>query len=100
MIERDKFYIGGDWVDPVSDNVIEVISPHSEKVVGVVPDAGPADLDGDVAAAQVLEMGCPISQVREVMVDPSIAALEYYADLASTYEQEERRDGRGGVVSV
>ena len=54
----------------------------------------------DVATAQVLEMGCPISQVREVMVDPSIAALEYYSEVASTYEQEERRDSRGGIVSV
>jgi aldehyde dehydrogenase (NAD+) len=137
MIEWDKFYIGGEWVDPVSGNVIEVISPHSEKVVGVVPDAGPADVDGaiaaartamagdwghstpheraavlahlateyakraeDVATAQVLEMGCPISQVREVMVDPSIAALEYYSEIASTYEQEERRESRRGIVSV
>ena len=57
MIERDKFYIGGEWVDPVSDNVIEVISPHSEKVVGLVPDAGPADLDGAIAAARTAMAG-------------------------------------------
>jgi aldehyde dehydrogenase (NAD+) len=57
MIERDKFYIGGEWVDPVSDDVIEVISPHSEKVVGVVPDAGPADLDGAIAAARTAMAG-------------------------------------------
>ncbi len=48
----DKLYIGGEWVEPHGKAVIEVISPHSEQVIGTVPDATPADMDRAVAAAR------------------------------------------------
>ena len=52
MNVHDKLYIGGEWVDPASDGVIEVISPHTEEVVGRVPDASTADVDRAVTSAR------------------------------------------------
>lgn len=48
----DKLFIGGDWVDPVSTEKIEVISPATELPVGEVVAAGRADVDRAVAAAR------------------------------------------------
>ena len=45
MQVHDKLYIGGDWVAPAGTDVIEVISPHTEEVIGQVPDGTPADID-------------------------------------------------------
>ncbi len=50
--------------------------------------------------AQVVEMGCPISQVQPVMVEPAMAQLEYYADLLADTVFEERRVGVGGSSLV
>ena len=49
---RDQLFIGGEWVKPEGSGVIEVISPHTEAVIGSVPDASPADLDKAIAAAR------------------------------------------------
>jgi betaine-aldehyde dehydrogenase len=49
---HEKLYIGGDWVDPATDAVIDVISPHTEEVVGRVPEAATADVDRAVGAAR------------------------------------------------
>jgi acyl-CoA reductase-like NAD-dependent aldehyde dehydrogenase len=48
---RKNFFIGGDWVKPNSKNVIEIISPSSEALIGQVPDANTADIDLAVKAA-------------------------------------------------
>ncbi|MDI3419925.1 aldehyde dehydrogenase [Streptomyces luteolus] len=52
LVEHQKLFIGGEWVDPLGRDVIEVISPHTEEVVGRVPHAAPADVDRAVAAAR------------------------------------------------
>jgi len=52
MQVQDKLFIGGEWVDPAGSEVIEVISPHTEEVVGRVPDGTAADIDRAVAAAR------------------------------------------------
>ncbi|GAA2107205.1 aldehyde dehydrogenase [Actinomadura alba] len=52
MREHDRLYIGGDWAAPAGTGTIEVISPHTEEVVGRVPDGTPADIDRAVAAAR------------------------------------------------
>lgn len=48
----DKLYIGGEWVAPLSGEVIEIENPASEDIVGRVAGAGPADMDRAVAAAR------------------------------------------------
>lgn len=52
MEVRDKLFIGNEWVKPDAKGWIEVISPHTEEVIGKVPDATPADMDRAVAAAR------------------------------------------------
>jgi betaine-aldehyde dehydrogenase len=49
----DRLFIGGDWVSPVSDLMIESISPLTGEVLARVPAAGPADVDAAVRAARV-----------------------------------------------
>jgi betaine-aldehyde dehydrogenase len=52
MLEHDRLFIGGEWVAPAGTGTIDVISPHTEEVIGRVPDATPADMDRAVAAAR------------------------------------------------
>jgi betaine-aldehyde dehydrogenase len=47
-----ELYIGGEWVAPTGNGVIEVISPATEEVIGQVPDGTTEDIDKAVAAAR------------------------------------------------
>ena len=49
----DQLMIGGQWVTPSSDRLIEVASPISEEIVATVPAAQEADVDAAVAAARL-----------------------------------------------
>ncbi|MEZ7237201.1 aldehyde dehydrogenase [Rhodococcus sp. GXMU-t2271] len=48
----DKLFIGGSWVEPSSDALIEVISPINGEVIATVPEAREADMDRAVSAAR------------------------------------------------
>jgi aldehyde dehydrogenase (NAD+) len=52
LIDRDKLFIGGEWVVPSSDARIEVISSSTEERIGSVPEAREADVDAAVNAAR------------------------------------------------
>jgi aldehyde dehydrogenase (NAD+) len=53
MYDRKEHFIGGNWHAASSDgDLIEVISPSTEEVVGRVPVAGQAEIDLAVAAAR------------------------------------------------
>ncbi|MFE7297401.1 aldehyde dehydrogenase [Streptomyces sp. NPDC057579] len=52
LVEHGKLYIGGELVDPAGPDTIEVVSPHTERVIGRVPRAARADVDRAVAAAR------------------------------------------------
>jgi len=52
MQTNDRLFIGGEWVRPATAAVIDVISPHSEELVGRVPEAKEADVDKAVGAAR------------------------------------------------
>lgn len=49
---QEKLFIGGQWVEPSSDQRIEIVSPITEEIIGSVPEAQPADIDKAVAAAR------------------------------------------------
>ncbi|MFF2851474.1 aldehyde dehydrogenase [Streptomyces sp. NPDC058001] len=51
-VEHGQLFIGGALADPLGQEVIEVISPHTGEVFGRVPHASPADVDRAVAAAR------------------------------------------------
>lgn len=48
----DKLFIGGQWVQPSTDEVIDVVSPATGEKVGQVPLAAEADVDAACAAAR------------------------------------------------
>ncbi|GAA2727155.1 aldehyde dehydrogenase [Actinocorallia aurantiaca] len=52
MHEYTRFFIGGDWVEPAGTGTIDVVSPHTEEVIGRVPEGTDADIDRAVAAAR------------------------------------------------
>ncbi len=49
MKSYDRLFIGGEWVEPSSSSVIDVVSPTTEELVGRVPEAQNADVDRAVA---------------------------------------------------
>ena len=52
MREHQRLFIGGEWVEPAGTGTIDVISPHSEELVGRVPEGTAADIDRAVASAR------------------------------------------------
>ncbi|GAA2588558.1 aldehyde dehydrogenase [Actinomadura fulvescens] len=52
MREHDRLFIGGRWTAPAGTGTIDVISPHTEEVIGRVPEGTEADMDAAVAAAR------------------------------------------------
>jgi aldehyde dehydrogenase (NAD+) len=78
MREHHRFYIGGQWVAPAGSATIDVISPHTEEIVGRVPEGTEADMDRAVAAARDAFDNGPWPQM-----DPAdrAAAIARLADL-------------------
>jgi len=52
MREYMKFYIGGQWVDPVTPKSLDVINPADESVAGHISMGSAADVDAAVKAAR------------------------------------------------
>ncbi|AQZ69189.1 Aldehyde dehydrogenase [[Actinomadura] parvosata subsp. kistnae] len=52
MRQHDTLFIGGEWVAPAGTGTIDVISPHTEEIVGRVPDGTTEDMERAVAAAR------------------------------------------------
>ncbi|GAB2750365.1 aldehyde dehydrogenase [Streptomyces bullii] len=52
LVEHGQLFIGGKLTDPLGRDVIEVVSPHTEEVIGRVPHATAADVDRAVAVAR------------------------------------------------
>ena len=57
MLTYDKFFIGGEWVEPAGNETLKVLSPTTEEIIGSVPVATNADMDRAVAAAKAALTG-------------------------------------------
>lgn len=92
MHRRTELFIDGQWTAPSTDAVIEVVSPHTEQVMGQAPAAAAADIDRAVAAARAAFDRGPWPRL-----DPAerIAAVER---LAGAYK--ERRAEMAELISV
>ena len=78
MHVHEKLFIGGEWVEPAGTDVIEVISPHSEEVVGRVPEGTTADIDRAVAAARrAFDEG----EWPRLSPEERIAAVQRFSDI-------------------
>ena len=73
----DRLLIGGRWVEPATEERIEVVSPTSEEVIAAVPAASKVDMDRAVAAARdAFEHG----RWPRTTLDERIAVLKRLAD--------------------
>src|SRR5206468_11125028 len=70
-----ELYIGGEWVAPDGNEVIEVISPATEEVIGQVPHASTGDADRAVAAARTAFDDGPWPHLSPVERAEAIARL-------------------------
>lgn len=51
MKNLNKFYINGSWVDPISHDLLPLINPSNEEIIGNVSLGNQADVDKAVSAA-------------------------------------------------
>ena len=51
-MDRDTFYIGGEWLPPASKQRFEVVNAATEERLGSAPEAVEADVDAAVTAAR------------------------------------------------
>jgi betaine-aldehyde dehydrogenase len=77
-MERNAFYVGGEWRAPEGDGRIEVRSPHTEEVIATVPDGTIADVDAAVAAARRAFDG---GEWPRMTPDERIAVVQRFADI-------------------
>lgn len=80
----DKLFIGGQWVEPSSSEIIEVFSPATGEKVGQAPLATKADVDAACAAARKAFDEGPwprmTPQEREAVLAKATALIEESAD--------------------
>ena len=91
MREYLKFYIDGQWVDPVTSKTLEVINPANEEVCGHISLGSAEDVDRAVKAARkAFETWSCTSREERVAVFERILA-EYqkrYEDMAKAITEE------------
>ncbi len=82
-MNRDRLYIGGEWVEPDGRGTIDVVDADTEEVMGRVPEGTPIDVDRAVAAARRAFEGWAATPV-----DARAACIQQLADglLARTTE--------------
>jgi aldehyde dehydrogenase (NAD+) len=89
--ERLRFYIGGEWVDPVEPQAIDVINPATEKSIGRVSLGSRTDVDRAVKAATIAfaTYSQTSKAARIALLEKVIACYqERLGDLAKTISSE------------
>ena len=91
MKEYNQFYINGQWVDPLSSELIEVENPATEQIIGTIASGSKDDIDVAVTAArQAFETFSDSTKDERVAILESIIK-EYEArqeELAKTISEE------------
>lgn len=78
MIDKRKFYIEGQWVDPLTPNDMTVINPATEEEIAVISNGTSDDLERAISAAKAAFPG-----YSKTTIDDRIAMLE---KMMSVYE--------------
>ena len=78
MRDMLKFYIDGEWVDPVTPNPVDVINPATEEPCGRISLGSAADVDLAVAAAKRAESAYGAT-TREQRIELLESILAEYA---------------------
>ncbi len=90
MLDKRKFYINGQWVDPSIKNDFDVINPSNETACAVISLGSQADTDTAVAAARTALPAWSISTKAD-----RIALLERLYDI-----YERRMDDMAEAISM
>ena len=85
MYNRDQLFVDGQWSAPHSGTTIDVISPHSQAVIGSVSFAGPEDVDRAVRAARTAFDDGPWPRMQPA---ERIAAITRLAELYKEHRGE------------
>ncbi len=82
MQQYSKFYIDGQWVDPIQSKPFELINPSTEQVFATVALGSPADVDRAVVAARAAFERFSLSSVAEriELIESIAAALDARKD--------------------
>jgi aldehyde dehydrogenase (NAD+) len=91
MSDHLKFYINGEWVDPLGSETIEVINPSDESVIGSIASGTKEDVDLAVAAAKEAfkTFGFSSKEERIELLDNIISEYEKRSEeLAKTISKE------------
>ncbi|HEY6132147.1 MAG TPA: aldehyde dehydrogenase family protein, partial [Halioglobus sp.] len=91
MREYTQFYIDGQWVDPITAQVLDVINPATEEVCAHISLGSEADVNKAVAAAKTAfeTYGRSSRQERIELLESCIAIYKkYYADIADAIREE------------
>ena len=91
MIQRDKFFINGQWAPPSSKETIDVHHAGTGEVMGKVPAGGEKDIETAVAAARAALEGwsaTPAAKRAEYLQKISDGLKARAAELGSTIAQE------------
>jgi aldehyde dehydrogenase (NAD+) len=91
MLDKRKFYINGEWVDPLQANDLEVLNPATEKPIAVISMGTAADVDRAVAAAKKAFGSYSLTSVEErlALLEKLLAIYKRrYDEMARTIMQE------------
>ena len=87
----NKFYINGEWVEPVEKQSIEVINPASEKIIGNVSIGSEVDVDKAVKAARKAFNSyskTKVSERLELLTNIRNLYKKRFDDIASAIQSE------------
>jgi aldehyde dehydrogenase (NAD+) len=91
MLDKRKFYINGEWVDPITPNDLEVLNPATEKPVAMISMGTAADIDRAVAAARKAFVTYSRTSVKErlALLERLLAIYKRrYDEMAETITME------------
>ena len=91
MREYTKFYIDGQWVDPVTPKILDVINPANEEVAGHISMGSAADVDKACKAARKAFATWSLTSREERLEVLGRILAEYqkrYGDVAAAITEE------------
>ena len=91
MRNLTKFYIGGQWVEPLSSATLPVLNPATEVQIGTVAMGNATDVDRAVAAAKAAFAGFSTTSKRQrldLLHRLKVATERRFEDLAQAMRME------------
>jgi aldehyde dehydrogenase (NAD+) len=91
LIDRDRLFVGGEWVEPASSETIEVVNATTEEVMARVPAGTETDVDRAVAAARAAFDGwaaTPVADRVALCTAASLRLQERQGELAELIARE------------